>query len=225
MSHNTPSRTRLLAALTRALRPGGWLVYAEECEGYVGKSLCTAVAARDVAETRARIRQGLAGVLGRPVFRFFMSGTAGPLLTDLGCVVRARVQEQWGPLTMLERVWAQRRDTAVPAYRPADPDYLMLPDDLATVRATVASTCADGAISGLQRSVRVSIDDVGQLAAFGLIVPMATVALPRARLESSVLERVCRRLPQSVAQPKLDWGRLDELTTTFTQLTEGNLTS
>ena len=65
MSHNLPSRRVLLARLRRLARPGAWLAYAEQTEGYPLLEIANALQARNARALEERIRQVFNGFLCR----------------------------------------------------------------------------------------------------------------------------------------------------------------
>jgi SAM-dependent methyltransferase len=141
MSHGTRSRIALLEAIRRCLRDGGGLFYAEECEGYPALELEGALADRDYARVVERVRQGLNGLMGNPGFRFFRSGTFAQLAEALGFAIEEHTTSDWNGLPYVEvfraRVASPHDGHAISVS--ADRDYLVLPGDLAALRADRAA--------------------------------------------------------------------------------------
>jgi SAM-dependent methyltransferase len=135
MSHNVGSRIRLFAASTALLRPGGWLVYAEVAEGFAVKLIAKAIDERDAYQLRLRIRQIVAGLLGIPRFRFFVSGSAERELSRLGLTVIKREAEDWNGLVNVERVWARAEEPTPRVDSAGTGDYTTMDPELGSVRS------------------------------------------------------------------------------------------
>lgn len=130
MSHNTRSRVELLDAIRGALRDGGGLFYSEECEGYVPMAIDTAIEERNVAELVQRLRQVNAVINDSEGMRFFVHGTAEPVLVALGFDRISPKTSEWNGLVYQETVQCR---VSAPATRVDGPDrdYLGARPDLA----------------------------------------------------------------------------------------------
>lgn len=197
MSHNTPSRVGLLRALIQAMKPGAWLVYAEECEGYPLLEIQRSAERRDAAAARARVRQALAGARGTPTVRFFASGTAGPIMERLGLeVLRTQVETTVQGGAIAERVWARR-----PAGGEIDPGGTALPDpagDYVEPVPWLSEIPADPA------------DATGPCqAAYAALPELVTALRMPDRASAGPAQRLLDHSP--LRRRAIDWSRVDEI--------------
>ena len=225
MSHNGSSRLQLLDELRAVMDDGGWLVYSEECEGYPPMEIHRAIEARDTAALRERLRQVLNGCLGRPGFRFFLAGSAGPELERLGFEIAERERKPWRGIDTLERLWARAARPAERAER-EDPDYSSLDPGLRELRGWMGELVERARTGGLDAGARDEVERrVGEsgnrLAPYLLYVLMAAEALPSFEASPSPVERARRRGPSWARPADPDWGRLEELDRAFLASTPG----
>jgi SAM-dependent methyltransferase len=115
MSHNASSRVALLRHLAAWVRPGGYLFYSEIAEGYAPMEGHRAIQARNAPELEQRCRQVLNGFLQRPGFRFFLSGTGGKIMPQVGLTVVRRDTLEWRGVPYLDKMLCRRPGTGAPA--------------------------------------------------------------------------------------------------------------
>jgi SAM-dependent methyltransferase len=139
MSHFTAARLRLLHRLATRTADNGWIIYAEEAQGYAPMAIEAAIADRDVLALRTRLRQVLAGVQGDPAFRFFVAPSAGVALHALGFDVANEEFSWWRSLPTTHRIWARRARPTPPAPVGQDADYLELSNSIRELRSRSAS--------------------------------------------------------------------------------------
>lgn len=204
MSHNVRSRRRLLRQLAALTLPGGRVIYAEESEGYGLRELLRAVERRDATQLRARVRQLVNGILGRPAFRFFVSTSARREIEALGLDVLHEQRQVWGGLTTVDRLITRRgRSADPPGERPgADPDYTDLPTELEWARSVFASRRARAAVC--------PGDGARQLAPLMPVADLANAVPGGWRERPSLTERIGTRLPVRVGHREPSWGLVAE---------------
>jgi len=214
MSHNAGSRRTLLGALTGGLCDGGWLCYSEVCEGYGPMEVHRAISERDAGALRERLRQILAGCTGERRFRFYLAGTAIPVLERLGFeVARSAATHCNGAVTVAQhwcRLDARREELG------DDPDYAtpdQLLEDVRVKSRRLAAERSRGALAPrrhaeVERWVRESTNRLSPLL---LYVLMADVALRSFDPRASAVERVARRAPGRLRGSEPDWSRLRDL--------------
>jgi SAM-dependent methyltransferase len=179
MSHNVNSRRYLVRRLASALVPGGWLMYSEISEGYALREIAQAIDSKDEVSLRARVYQVIAGIFGRPTFRFFKADTIQAELARLSLNVQMQEREHWRGLTVVDRVYARRTSSTLLHAPPGeDRDYTRVPPILswlrAHARAWLASTSRPITESDLAQ-LRVAVTSSDEPAAMLLLVlPMAT---------------------------------------------------
>ncbi len=135
MSHNVSSRCALMDRFRRDMRPRAYLSYAEITEGYGPMEIHRAIRRRDGVELASRIRQVLRGFTGQPGFRFFLAGSAGPLLETAGMRVLARETSRWNGMAIHERTMTRAEEPGVAQMWGGDPDYIKIAPDFAAMRA------------------------------------------------------------------------------------------
>ncbi len=123
MSHQAVSRSLLLRILGTALRPGGYLFYSEETEGYGPMEGHGAILQRNRGELEQRCHQVLNGFSGACGFRFFLAGTAASLGARCGLEVVWQERLEWNGLPYVEKLLLRRRE-AMPVLTGAEGDYL-----------------------------------------------------------------------------------------------------
>jgi SAM-dependent methyltransferase len=210
MSHHLGSRCHLARAVAPWLRGGGWLVYAEESEGYGPMEVHRAIARRDRIQLAHRVQQVLNGFTGTPEFRFFVSGTMQALVESIGFAVVGREVGRWNGLVTMERLFCQKTSEASSgSARPVDADYLTLAPEFADTRRHFATWLAERPRAGLTPAQRKAIWTQATAAAnvfspFLVFLLMADVARlrPSAVPASSLTaRRVCAAL-----RARVGWG-------------------
>jgi SAM-dependent methyltransferase len=202
MSHNVPSRGQLLDRLAEATcADGGWLLYAEMCEGYPAMEAHGAEQAGNEPELTDRLRQALNGLLGRPSFRFFASETAAGELAARGMEPVDVAPARWSDLVSVESV-AARAGEPPRKLGAGDDDYSVLPDWLARVREPLRQLVAARPRRGWSRDQRARVEALAgvgsQAAALVPLVLMADERLRSLRPTASLSERL-RRLVRGAA--------------------------
>jgi 2-polyprenyl-3-methyl-5-hydroxy-6-metoxy-1,4-benzoquinol methylase len=218
MSHGTRSRCELVRRLVLATKPGGSLFISEECEGYAPLEAERAILERDERLLRERLRQVINALLGLTSFRFFASGTLGPILANYGAAVTHTETHDWERLPYLERTWA-RRVKAVQSAPVAHPDYHVLPTSLRDV-GDLCRPLLGRRLSAHERLlVRQSARSDAQLAPLAMFLLMVEAVDPRLSAEHLPLTtRLRSRLPATLRRAEPDWPLLDELFAEFRTL-------
>jgi len=204
MSHNARSRVRLLERIRAATAPGGWLVYSEECEGYPPMELARAIVRRDGSETLERARQTVNGVHGRPGFRFYVAGTAAPILEELGYAVVHRTVESWQGLVYLERLWC-RATTGPRGEIRGDADYLTRSDDLAGLAECSRSLATGRHLLPVERqALATQANGGGRLARLAAVLVAADGLDRPPAVRLTLRERVVGRRPDEKAWTRIE---------------------
>jgi SAM-dependent methyltransferase len=215
MSHNAHSRIRLFNTLMKMLTPGGWMMYAEVTEGFAIKEIARAIEARDVHELRMRVRQVIAGLLGVPRFRFFVSGSAERELSRLGLTVAGRTVDDWNGLGVFERVWGRasgptQSDVVSEAggIAPTAGDYTTMDPELQSVRSCAQAYLemrkADGVGPATEMLRKFGETEVNRLAPLLLVFELAELLPFALSAKWSLPERLLARRGAS----SLDWSRV-----------------
>jgi hypothetical protein len=208
MSHNVRSRLELLAELSGAVTPGGWLIYAEVCEGYGPREIDLAVNDSNLGGLVARLRQIRNGIVGGPGFRFFVAGTVTPALEALGMTVREEERDEWHGLPTLHRVLARRDDRIAPRALRGDSDYATLPAELSWLREEFVALSGEPASAARSELVRrrSALQDrrLAPLLLYHLMLDQAPTAF---RQGPSIVERAAAKLPH-VGRHGPDWEAL-----------------
>lgn len=231
MSHNVSSRCSLMDRLRRDMRPRTYLSYAEITEGYGPMEIHRAIRRRDGVELASRIRQVLRGFTGQPGFRFFLAGSAGPLLEAAGMRVLACESSRWNGMVIHERTLSRAEGLGVGGTSGGDPDYARLTPDFATMRVRVRRLTPGGSGGRLSAGARAEIesalrDPCDGYAPFLMCLRMADMVLPSFRLQPSPIQRLGavwqgarRRLgcaaDRSECRTDLDWSALEDLDLAF----------
>ena len=204
MSELATSRRTLAASLTGALREGGGIFYAEECEGYAPMEIERALAERDVNELFSRLHQLVNGLLGIPRFRFYFAGTAPELFRELGFSVVATDRRCWHELPYVESVWL-RLDAVKAPVDGGDRDYATPNPELAALRAEV------GAITGgvaTARLLEAALAHAGaRLSIYApLVAAAADILGEQAGRPVPIRARLAHKLRRAAAP---DWNRVE----------------
>jgi SAM-dependent methyltransferase len=208
MSHTGSGRLRLLQRLATLTEDDGWMIYAEEAQGYAPMEIEAAIADRDLLRLRTHLRQVLAGIRGDHAFRFFVAPSAGAALEALGFAVVKEDMSWWRSLPASHRIWCRKTRSATPAAIGDSEDYVAAPKHLLDLRDRVVG---DG---------RSALSD-NPLAPLLILVDLARYALPRlpsatdARLAPFALRAVDSRGERAV-----DWGRVEGLFSQFVDALE-----
>ena len=226
MSHNVLSRCALMDRFRRHTRPRAYLSYTEITEGYGPMEIHRAIRRRDGMELASRIRQVLRGFTGQPGFRFFLAGTAGPLLEAAGMRVLARETSRWNGMVIHERTMSRAEEPGVAQTWGGDSDYTKIAPDFAAMRARFRELIPSGSRERLSARARAEIDSAvrdprNAYAPFLMLLRMADMVLPSFRLQLSPIQRLGavwqgarRRLgfaaDRSEYRPDLDWGALED---------------
>jgi SAM-dependent methyltransferase len=207
MSHNVHSRIRLFDTLVKALRPGGWLMYAEVTEGFAIKEIARAIDERDAGELRMRVRQVIAGLLNIPRFRFFLSGSAGRELSRLGLTISSQASDEWNGLPSFERVWG-RLEAPVTGEYPVDAgDYTTEDADMQAVRSRVQAYLRQRKLGGFDPATQISnmVNETpnSRLAPLFLVLELAEMLPSTLSEKPSITSRIAARL----SSRSIDWSR------------------
>jgi SAM-dependent methyltransferase len=216
MSHLTASRCELLRRLRAASARGAWLYYTEECEAYGPFEIGRAIAARDADELTARVRQVLNGFLGRPHIRFYVAGSAGPVLESLGFEPLHRETQTWGELAVLDRVWARASDVPPAPAGDLDRDYgAHAPEELVDIRprfADAVDALGKGRRDAVDRVAAQATDGGNRLAPYLAVAAMGGLIPGGLAPQPGLVDRIRRRLGRG---RQLPWGELDGLARVF----------
>ena len=220
VSHNASRHDAFLDRLVAAMATDGHLYLAEITEGYVPMEVHAAVAARDSATLRARLRQALNGLLGKPGFSFLFSGRTPELLEQRGLQAVRRETTDWKGLATSERLWLRRASTTVDAdarfVGPGAPEHV---DELRARSRALALRRDDDGLS--PADVRLAQDwaatSDNPLAPLALLVVMADAALADLTSEPGPIGR---RL-EARLRP-IDWPRIGELDEILVQAVSRN---
>ena len=192
MSHFGAGRLRLLHRLANLADQDGWIVYAEEAQGYAPMEIEAAISERNALGLRTRLRQLLAGIRGDHAFRFFVEPSAERALEAFGFEVVKEERTWWRSLPTTQRIWCRRTGSPPPDPTGADADYLVLPEDLLELRSRSAS-------------------EENQLAPLLVLADMARWVLPHVPQEiDGRMPPLAVRAVDSIAGPGLDWKRVED---------------
>ncbi len=107
MSHGGSDREAMVRRFRTWVRDGGWLIYSEETEAYPLMEMVSAVRMRDVRSLRARADQLLNGLLRRPGFTYFNSGSANAVLEHVGWLIVRQEVSTWRGVPYTQTTWAK----------------------------------------------------------------------------------------------------------------------
>lgn len=231
MSHNVSSRWSLMERFRRDLRPRAYLSYAEITEGYGPMEIHRAIRRRDGVALASRIRQVLRGFTGQSGFRFFLAGSAAPLLEAAGLRLLACESSRWNGMAIHERTLSRADGLAAGQTSGADSDYANVDPDFAAMRdrfralmpATSRERLSSGARADIESALRTPHNPY---APFLMFLRMADTVLPTFRLQLSPMQRVGakwdsarRRVGFAVVHAEyridLDWGAIEEMDRDF----------
>ena len=215
MSHNGGGRMRLLNRLATLTDDEGWMIYAEERQGYAPMEIEAAIADRNLLMLRTRLRQLVAGIRGERAFRFFVAPTARPALEALGFEVVKEEMSWWRSLPASHRIWCRKMESSPASAMRVDVDYVEPCKDLLELREHAVR------ISGAGRHQRRIHGDAtnghagrmpgeNPLAPLLILVDLAQYALPAlpegsdGRLPLHVVRAVDSRTGRAV-----DWCRIE----------------
>ena len=195
MSHNVSSRCSLMDRFRRDMRSRAYLSYAEITEGYGPMEIHRAIRRRDGVEFASRIRQVLRGFTGQPGFRFFLAGSAEPLLEAAGMRVLACESSRWNGMVIHERTLSRAEGLGVVGRSGGDPDYAKLVPEFAAMRTRFRALTPGGSGKRLSAGARAEIesalrDPCDAYAPFLMILRMADMVLPSFRLQPSPIQRL-----------------------------------
>lgn len=191
MSHNAEGRVRLLHRLATLSEDDGWLVYAEEAQGYAPMEIEAAIANRDVLALRTRLRQLVAGIRGDHGFRFFVAPTARYAVEAVGFEVIKEETSWWRSLPATHRMWCRRSEPVPEELIGEDADYVETPRDLLELRASSPSA-------------------ENPLAPLLVLADMARYALPPLPTGSAKrLTPLALHSLDSLVATAVDWGRIE----------------
>jgi SAM-dependent methyltransferase len=197
MSHNLPSRSALIRRTAAMLQPHGIALYAEIAEGYPPQEIHRAVARKDAAEVSLRCRQVVNGFARRRGFRFFLSGTIGPLMEACGFRVGRQETSWWNGLPTLVRAVGARAGDLPPARFP-DPDYVEVGGDFAEAARYFVRGLQGrwGRLSsrGRQELLEIAAQSPNPFAPYLLYLLMADALFPAVGFRGATGERLCRWL-------------------------------
>lgn len=218
MSHNVRSRSRLTSRLAECLHPGGWLMYAEECEGYVLREISGAIQAQHARSLIARIRQLIDGIMGAPTFRFFVGGTMRAELDAVGLEVKRDHMEAWNGVSAVHRLFAQSMLDSLDRSMPTegeDRDYRVLPAELRWARSHLSYLLASRSRDGFAPRQREELATLARtpdqpLAPLLLVALMADMCM-RPSMRASLQDRLRAKLPDRLLRRTVDWSGLSDL--------------
>ncbi|MGB0721611.1 MAG: class I SAM-dependent methyltransferase [Gammaproteobacteria bacterium] len=214
MSHNVPSRLALLTGLRRRLAPGGWLIYSECGEGYAPRDIARAIATRNAAELRLRIRQLRSGLTGEPVFRFFPAHSLSDALDRVGLLAMDTERQRWRGLVTVQMVWCQAtsEDEFPLSGDGDDPDHAWRKPGMDGVRAAFRELfddlCREGsADEAIDRLAAMNLptpyDGFVELARMANLLPRNTACGKRSRWRDTLL-RLLHGDPDWVALAEIE---------------------
>lgn len=231
MSHNVSSRCSLMECFRGGMRSRAYLSYAEITEGYGPMEIHRAIRRRDGVELASRIRQVLRGFTGQPGFRFFLAGSAEPLLETAGMRVLACQSSRWNGMVIHEQTLSQAEGLAAGQTSGADPDYAALDPEFVAMRARFRTLIPATSSERLSSDARADIESAlrapcNPYAPFLVFLRMADMVLPTFRLKPSPIQRMGaiwesarRRLGFAAAHAEyrtdLDWAALEDFDLEF----------
>ena len=215
MSHNGGGRMRLLHRLATLTDEEGWIIYAEETQGYAPMEIEAAIADRNLLMLRTRLRQLVAGIRGDRAFRFFVAPTARLALEALGFEVMKEEMSWWRSLPASHRIWCRKTESWSAGAMREDVDYVEPWKDLLELREHAGRISSAGGAPRRDygdgtRADTCSMPGENPLAPLLILVEMALYALP------SLPERSDARLPlhavravDSRTHRAVDWCRIE----------------
>jgi len=223
MSHHTPSRLKLLEAITTRLETGGWLVYSEATEAYAPLEIDRALATRDVRELYERVRQAVNGLLRTPGFRFFFTGTAQASLARKGFTITDASTSTWRGLPYAERITARLENPSPTAF--GDRDYDPLDPQLARTFDLAADLASGGphCIAARSAEFDAEIRKLGNTSSAYVLLLRLLQFVPTAwEPRASKRELVRRRLKQPLGYRTPDWASIAQVHREFVALAGGS---
>ena len=233
MSHNVPSRRALIHTLRRAMGPHAYLSYSEIAEGYAPMEIHRAIRRADEVELVSRLQQVLRGFAAQPAFRFFLAGTARPLLESSGLRVLAHESDRWNGVVIHERVLCRADGQASDRSQGGDVDYIGLDPAFAEMRVRflrmVSGRSPGDQSTDRDDAVDSSLEHASNpYSPFLLFFRMADIARLPFRSNCSPVHRlgrvwhgIRRRVGLPVEEPArradLDWAALEKLDVKFIQ--------
>ncbi len=232
MSHNVSSRCGLIRTLQGATKPGGYLSYAEITEGYPPMEIHRAIRRRDEVELASRLYQVVRGFTRQSGFRFFLAGTALPLLEAVGLRVMARESSSWNGMAIHERMLSQEME-GPRAGRGwgSDADYVGLDSGFAEMRSQFLAFIPARSGERLSPGVQVDIESAlrtssNPYAPFLMFLRMADMVLPSFQVSLASIQRmgvvwrgVRRRLGFAAGgverHIRPDWDAIEEIDSRF----------
>jgi SAM-dependent methyltransferase len=207
MSHTGGGRLGLLRRLATLTDHDGWMIYAEEAQGYPPMEIEAAIADRDLLRLRTHLRQVSAGIRGDHASRFFVAPSAGAALESLGFEVVEEDVSWWRSLPSSHRIWCRKARSATAAAVGDSDDYVEPPKDLVELRERL-------------RDGRPPSTD-NRLAPLLMLTEMARYALPHLPAATDTrLAPIALRALDSRAQRAIDWARVEELFAQFVDAVE-----
>jgi SAM-dependent methyltransferase len=215
MSHNGGGRMQLLHRLATLTDNEGWIIYAEETQGYAPMEIEAAIADRNVLMLRTRLRQLVAGIRGERAFRFFVAPTARLALEALGFEVIKEEMSWWRSLPASHRIWCRKTESSSASAMREDVDYVEPRKDLLELREHAGRISSAGGHPRRDYGDGIHADTCSMpgenpLAPLLILVEMAQYALPPlpegsdARLPLYAVRAVDSRTRRAV-----DWCRIE----------------
>ena len=124
----------MLHRLATLTDDAGWIIYAEQTQGYAPMEIEAAIADRNLLMLRTRLRQLLAGIRGDRASRFFVASTATLALEALGFEVVKEEMSWWRSLPVSHRIWCRKAESCSPSAMREDVDYVEPWKDLLELR-------------------------------------------------------------------------------------------
>jgi SAM-dependent methyltransferase len=223
MSHNLSSRLALVRRVADLLQPHGIFLYAEIAEGYAPLEIHRAVRRKDAAEVGLRCRQVVNGFARRTGFRFFLSGTIGPLMDACGFRVVEQEAPRWNGLPYLVRVVGMRAHEPRAARFP-DPDYVEVRGEFAEAaehfRHGIDRRWGRLAPRRRQALLDIATQSPNPYAPYLLYLLMADALFPAAGFRGAMGERLCRWLagPPGPRGGEAGWEALEQIDRQFLEL-------
>ena len=220
MSHNGGGRMHLLDRLATLTEDEGWIIYAEETQGYAPMEIEAAIADRNVLMLRTRLRQLVAGIRGDRAFRFFVAPTARLALEALGFEVIKEEMSWWRSLPASHRLWCRKTESPRAGAMREDADYVEPWEDLLELRQHAARiSSADGGPRRIYRDRHVHaclMAEVNPLAPLLTLVELAEYALPPLP-GGSEGDFLCTWSARSIREPigRWIWSRIEATFTRF----------